>query len=136
MSRGLILSEKHGVNPTMPVCFFCNKEKGEIYLLGRMKGDREAPLRAVWNMEPCPECAHYMEKGIILISVDPELTSDKNNPWRTGGWVVVKEEAVRKIFEKGPLLDSIMEHRFAFVEDDCWDAIDLPRPEEKEAKNG
>lgn len=41
------LSPKHGVNPTIPVCFFCGKPKNEIALMGRMGGkeDIEAPTK-------------------------------------------------------------------------------------------
>lgn len=41
------ISPKHGVNPTIPVCFFCGKPKNEIALMGRMGGkeDIEAPTK-------------------------------------------------------------------------------------------
>ncbi len=69
-----------------------------------------------------------MELGIILISVD-EKKSDGNmqNPWRTGGWVVIKEEAVRRIFEGAPILDQVLDKRMAFISDEAWDTIGLPR---------
>lgn len=31
---GIKLSPKYGVNPTIPVCFWCGKEKNEIALMG------------------------------------------------------------------------------------------------------
>ena len=38
MSKGTIeLSPKHGVNATIPVCFWCGKEKNEIAILGRVR---------------------------------------------------------------------------------------------------
>lgn len=117
------LSKKYGLNASIPVCFFCGKEKNEIVLPGMLKGDVEAPMHAVWNTEPCDECRSYMEQGIILISVKDG--TDKKNPYRTGGWVVIKEDAARNIFG-----DGVVESRMAFVEDEAWDKIGLPRNEE------
>ena len=39
MSNSIKLSEKYGVNPTIPVCFFCGMPKNEIALLGHI-GDK------------------------------------------------------------------------------------------------
>ena len=50
------LSEKHGVTPTIPVCFGCGKQKNEIALLGRLPNDAEAPMNMVLNYDPCEEC--------------------------------------------------------------------------------
>ena len=47
MSNNIKLSEKYGMNPTIPVCFFCQEEKNEIALLGKLKGDAEAPKIAI-----------------------------------------------------------------------------------------
>ena len=50
------LSEKHGLNPTLGVCFFCGEETGEIGLLGKLKGDREASTSlSVLSMPSCRE---------------------------------------------------------------------------------
>lgn len=40
------LSSKHGVNPTIPVCFFCGEEKNEIALLGRIGGKEDLDSHA------------------------------------------------------------------------------------------
>ena len=40
------VSEKHGVNPSMEVCFICGQDTGAILLLGRLPGDKEAPRHA------------------------------------------------------------------------------------------
>jgi len=120
------ISKKHGVNPTIPHCFFCQKPKNEVILAGKLPGDEEAPRGAVWDRNPCDECRHHMETGIIFISVKPdEKTTD--NPYRTGGWVVIKEEAVRRIVKPATLADDICKKRVAFVPDDAWDMIGLPR---------
>jgi len=120
------ISEKHGVNPSLMVCYFCQKEYG-VALLGRLPGDAVAPRSACYNREPCPECQQHMTNGIILISVDETKTKDQNNPWRTGGWCVVREDAIRRIVRPKELLDNILKHRVAFLPDDVWDQLGLPR---------
>ncbi len=52
MSAGIKVSPKHGVNPTIPICFWCGEEKGEIALLGKLPGDAEAPRNMVLDYEP------------------------------------------------------------------------------------
>jgi len=135
MSKGILLSEKHGVNPSVEQCFFCMKEFGLI-LFGRMNGDAEAP-RIVCRGDSCDECRGLMKKGVIFISVDEARSTDLNNPYRTGGWCVIKDDAVRRMISvasKG-LLEDILKKRVAFVPDDAWDLMGLPRAEKK-AKDG
>lgn len=138
------ISPEHGVNPSVGLCFYCQKAK-EVVLLGAMspaKRDQlfgpglashndtpfsaEAPREAIYNMEPCNECDGYMKQGVIFISVDPtQSNEDHLNPWRSGGWCVVAEDAVRRWFT-GTMLNSVLHRRFAFVEDEVWDQLGLP----------
>jgi hypothetical protein len=120
MGQSIKISEKHGVNPMIPTCFFCGKEKNEIVLFGRLPNDVEAPKQGVVNYEPCTECLEYMKQGIILISV--KNGESGNNPYRTGGWVVIKEAAAKELFG-----DHVGESRVAFLEDETWDKLNLPR---------
>lgn len=129
------LSKKYGVNPGIPVCFLCNEPKNEVVLFGHIKKknawgaipgtDEPAPHNMVLNKEPCDTCRGYMDQGIILISVRDGESGD--NPYRTGGWVVVREEAVERFMEPGDLLDRTKEGRVAFLEDKVWDYLGLPR---------
>lgn len=112
------ISHKHGVNPSLSLCFFCGEEKNEIVLAGAMKGDAEAPRQAVWNYEPCDKCAEHMKQGIMLINVS------NNGEWRTGKMVVLKEEAVRRIFF-GDVVEEVLKKRCAFVDQETWNAIGL-----------
>ena len=80
------------------------------------------------DKEPCSKCKGYMERGIILISVDEEKSKgDMENPYRTGGWVVVKEEALKRMIQPQELLDQILKQRVAFLPDEVWDLLELPR---------
>lgn len=116
----MILSPKYGLNPAIPICFFCGKDKNEVIIAGRLKGDVEAPHKVVWDKKPCDECMSYMEKGVMLVSVKDN--TDHENPYRTGNIAVIKVEAAEKIFG-----ESIKDKRFAFIEDSTWDKIGLPR---------
>jgi len=49
---GIKLSPKYGINPTIPLCFWCGQEKNEIALMdhigdGRKGEDIEAPIKGV-----------------------------------------------------------------------------------------
>jgi len=120
------LSKKHGVNPCIVKCFVCQEDTGELALLGHLPNDAEAPREAVLNTEPCPKCQDHMKQGVILISVRNGETG--NNPYRTGDWVVIKEEALKRFVQPPSLLTHILKARMAFIDDQTWDFIKLPRP--------
>lgn len=89
----LILSKKHGVQPTIPLCRYCNKSKNQVLLLGAA-GDRLAialgcadgrmPMNTLMpgDYEPCDDCK---SKGVLIL----EMTNDKQQP--TGSFWLVKE---------------------------------------------
>lgn len=107
----------------MALCFYCQEPK-EV-LLHRQLRD-VLPHSAVYDMEPCDKCADLMEQGIILIStLDSDTGSD--NPYRTGGWCVITEEAMRRWLPNKNLADDICKARFCFMPDEVWDKLGLPR---------
>lgn len=106
MSKGIRVSEKHGVNPTLGICAFCGKETGEIALLGRLAGDKEAPKHTILSYEPCKECKEQWAQGVAIIEVSNFPIVDGQPPiaegaYPTGRVVVVKEEALNGGFKKG-----------------------------------
>lgn len=64
MSKGIRVSEKHGVNPSITICPICGKETG-IALLGKFKGDKEAPMRML--SDPCDDCISKLGNDKIYI---------------------------------------------------------------------
>lgn len=144
MSYGILLDAKHGVNPGLEQCFFCGEAKGVI-MWGRIKtstrealrkggvpasNSGEAPRMMCLDKEPCQKCQEHMKMGIILISVrEPTTQEERDNPHRTGGWVVVKDDLIRRAFHPEELVESVLKHRMAFIPDDAWDMLGLPRGE-------
>lgn len=64
MSKGIRVSEKHGVNPSITICPICGKETG-IALLGKLKGDKEASMRML--SDPCDDCVSKLGNDKIYI---------------------------------------------------------------------
>ena len=96
MGNSIRLHKEHGLNPTMPTCFYCGEEKGEIALLGAAyKG--EAPMKMCMDKVPCQKCQDTMEQGLMLIEVRDGET-DTENPYRTGKIAAIKLEAARELF--------------------------------------
>ena len=127
MAKDIKLSPKHGVNPTIPICFWCGKEKNEIALLGRIGGkkDLEAPKNMVLDFEPCDECASKMALGITCMEC-----TEKPNPscnvqfsdriYPTGRYVVINKEAAERIF--GGQID-LNKHTKLFVDSVAYNSL-------------
>ena len=110
MSKDIKISPKYGVNPTIPVCFFCGEQKNEIALMGKMKGDIEAPKNMVLDYEPCEHCKEQWDMGVPLIECVTSSFIDDDRPgisvdpatnellYPTGRHCVVKIEAARRMF--------------------------------------
>lgn len=134
MSKGVRLSHKHGLNPSMSLCFYCGETK-EIVLFGAAfpKGE-EAPRQAVYDKEPCQKCQEYLQDGIMFIQVkDGEQAkggASQENPYRTGPLCVIKEDAVRA-FMNGPLLQDVLKRRVCFIEVAIWEELGLSSPAEE-----
>lgn len=112
-------------------CYYCNKPMGVLIdKRGRKTLTRNC---GVINDEPCNECKKWMKEGIIFISIKDSTTEDemkpKNgmppNPFRTGKWAVIKDEAVKQLIN-GTMLDFALKYRFIFITDGAWEAIGIP----------
>lgn len=113
--KGIKISEKHGLNPTLLVCPICHQETGRLALLGKLKEDAEAPKYSM-DINPCPDCQKHLDEGHrILIEVkDCKNRSGKEEPQRTGrllyltnpkaapSWIAkvayIEESTVKQIF--------------------------------------
>lgn len=106
MSRGIKISKKHGLNPSLETCFWCGEPMG-VVLCGRMKGDAEAPKSMCMGLTPCPKCNAKFALGVHVIEVSDDGSRYENNArfairdsegrqhWPTGRHAVLRPEAVR-----------------------------------------
>lgn len=136
----ILLSPKYGVNPSVRQCYVCGKDI-EVILFGHLKnkdesckkcgepyGDIEAPRQICLDKEPCDKCKEYMKQGIILIGVRDGESGE--NPYRTGEFLVIKQEAAERLF-CGEAGKATLEKRIAFVEQRVLKATGLLKLMEK-----
>lgn len=106
MSNSIKISPKHGVNPTIPICFWCGEEKGEIALMGKLKDDMEAPRNMVLDYEPCDKCKERFALGVTLIGTTthcpdnrpPIQDNEDGTLYPTGAWIVITKDAAQRYF--------------------------------------
>ena len=108
----IILSEKHGVNPSMEICFFCKEAKG-IVLFGKLKKDVEAPREVLINYEPCDKCKEKFKEGVTVVEVTTEqqfknqlpiTTHNDEELYPTGAYVVVKPKVFDNKYKTGEII--------------------------------
>lgn len=95
------LSDQYGLNPSISVCFFCGQNKG-IVALGKLKDDAKAPMHAVYDYEPCSECANKMKRGVAVIEVtttNNQTAPIQSGAWPTGRWCVISKSAAVRLFK-------------------------------------
>lgn len=91
----ILLSPKHGLNPSITHCECCGKEIG-IALLGKLKGDVEAPREIAMGL--CEDCQKVIDQqGLMIIEVRNGETG--NNPYRTGRLVGITKDAKERMFK-------------------------------------
>lgn len=95
------LSPKHGVNPSILVCFWCEEEIG-VALLGKLPKDAEAPEKVSASYYPCDKCKEKFSKGILLF----EAIREEGRVIPTGRYMIVSEEAFTKIDETNEIRDK------------------------------
>lgn len=75
MGKSVTISKKHGVNPSITVCPICGKEIG-IVLLGKLKGDEEAPRKIIGDL--CDDCISKLGNDkIYILAIDDQGYSTK-----------------------------------------------------------
>jgi hypothetical protein len=120
MSGSIRLHPEFGVNPTIPQCYLCGEDKGEVALLGAAyKG--QAPMHMCIDKEPCDNCKGYMKQGVIFVGVVDGANHD--NPARTGRYCVIKDEAVQRMLKDSK---EVLQKRAAFIEESIWKRLGLP----------
>lgn len=145
---------QNGSYVAMTTCFYCG-EGNEILLHMRMSNVfPDHGKIGVTSLRPCSKCEDYMKQGVLLISFDESKTDfndtlklpnpekkrksdhhpdtvDTGTPnfYRTGGWCVVRDDAVERMPIERKFIDRALKQRVLFLPDQVWDAFGLPRGE-------
>jgi len=136
---GLRLSDKHGVNRGMSICFWC-QESTSVILYGRLKRDAKAPMRVVMDYTPCDKCKAAMEKGIMIIeavtSEEPPYPGGRPlspNVYPTGNWwVITVKAAINLISTVHPeVLKRVLEQKTFCVTPQDAKQLGLPKGERR-----
>lgn len=93
---GILLSEEHGLNPSLIKCWLCGEDTGEIALLGKLPNDEKAPPYIVQKGHLCDRCKKALEEGNQAIIEVEDISEGKETPdnpdkYRTGRMVIVKK---------------------------------------------
>lgn len=105
MGKGVTLSKKHGVNPSITVCPICGKEIG-IALLGKLKGDEEAPRKIIGDL--CDDCISKLDNDkIYILAINDQGYGTKAiiikrsalNISVKGYMILMKENEFNKVFK-------------------------------------
>lgn len=125
MSKSIRLSEEHGVNPSVEVCFWCGEPMG-VALLGKLKGDAKAPREICTGYEMCDKCKEHNETMIHMIEASrtplhknqPSINKD-SNAYPTGRNFWIKDEAL-KVLLKPEAFEETLKSRSALLEPDAF----------------
>lgn len=127
------LSPKHGVNPSIPVCFWCGEPTNVLVLFGRLPNDREAGMHCgPVDYEPCDKCKGHWEQGVVLIEagMSPQAENQpeiQKGVYPTGRFLVLKTEAVERIFAPDAAAD-MLKHRKAYMDFETFGQF-VPAPD-------
>lgn len=132
---------RYGVLPefesALVKCFYCGQDSSivmnKVGTKANAKAVREMSGKVV-DFEPCSKCKKYMEHGIILIGIDPDKSppnwdqvSGVPNPWRTGSFWVLTDDAVASFLEKeDEFRETIMSTRWTFIDQEVAEDLGLP----------
>ena len=105
-------------------CYYCGRDQ-DLLLSTRLQDISHLDHKVV-DARPCSNCEKLMEQGIIIISVRDGESMEGNppNPYRTGGFWVVTQGAMERIF---PQFDWT-KNRFTFMEDSVCEKTGLQKP--------
>jgi hypothetical protein len=112
-------TEKKPVVVAKRACPVCAKTfDGEILIAKNLQTDLSKMNGQVIGYldKPCDQCQEWMKQGVIFVGTDPDKTEDKNNPWRTGDFSVIKDTS--RVFDviNEPQRSAILEKRVCFID--------------------
>lgn len=124
------MNSKRGEFVALSKCFFCGQDS-DILLHKNMRDISHLNGKVI-SMQPCSQCERFMEKGIILLGIDedksesgwnhpPSRLSERErrgwmpNPYRTGAFVVIKDDALEDAVNQPELFQWAKKHRWMFI---------------------
>ena len=103
--NSIILSEKHGLNPSMDCCMYCGEAKG-IALLGKLPKDAKAPRKICTSVAPCDKCAEKYKDYALIVEAKSE---DLKKPEPTGRWFAIPKDAINPAYRNSPVAFMVEE---------------------------
>jgi hypothetical protein len=97
------LHPKHGVNPTIPICRWCGKERNEVAMLGAAYRG-EAPRSMVIDNEPCDACKERWSGNVVLF----EVRGTQSDYTLTGSYALVNPETARSLFQPPEVAEQVV----------------------------
>lgn len=91
--KGILLSPKHGVNPSLMKCECCGEDYG-IAMLGKLKDDAEAPKEIYQGL--CDSCQSVVDQGGLLV-IEVKDGESGDNPYRTGRIIGLSKDAKERL---------------------------------------
>lgn len=131
------LSKKHGVNPSVGICFWCGGDDGTVLLVGKLPGDEQAPPRMLASYDPCNTCKEQFDQGVALVEAHEGPVFEGQDPiqrsgnralgtgqelYPTGRYVIVKDEAIPRLLHNCDT-DDVIARRKAFVDTEAFDKL-------------
>lgn len=98
--KGIVVSEKHGVNPSIAHCECCGKEIG-IIMFGKLKGDVEAPRDVYHGL--CDDCQGVIDQGGVMI-IEVRDGESGPTPYRTGRIVGCTKQFKERMKIESPIV--------------------------------
>lgn len=130
--HSLRLSPKHGANPSLLICFWCEEPQG-VALLGKInEEDSEAPPQCIASYEPCDSCNKKFDEGVTFFECrrttvyegQQSLQLENALVYPTGRYAVINADALDE--EKGD---------FVFLDEEAFREM-MNAIEKKEDDNG
>jgi hypothetical protein len=116
MKQGVILISVREPAERLHICTDCKHE----WLSPVYKAEESSNISGIQSPN-CPSCDSRN------VAISPGEVEDPKNPYRTGGWCVVREDFIKRAFQPEELVNQVLGSRMAFVGDETWDAMGLPR---------
>ncbi len=123
------LDPKHGVNPSVQVCFFCGEDAG-VVLFGALhretrrafqeqgfSEDGEAPRSVVIPGGACTKCEELLQERVLFVEVESEEKTT-----RTGRCAWVRRTVVEDMITE-PMASTILEGGMCYLDVNTWSQL-------------